>query len=449
MLAGAERPDHGEMQLDGARYAPADSTEAAARGVALVFQEITVNKSLTVAENIFIDRLRQFSTRFGLISSRRLNAAAQSILDRLGVPISVSSDIERLNLGEWKCIEIARALSTEPKVLLLDESTAYLGRSEVDSVLSSIRQLKKEGITIAFVSHHLEEVREVADELTILKDGEFAGTFRTDEIEADEVHRRMVGREVSLSLYPKRPAEPDIAAPAVFAARDLACAPDLAGVRLEVRAGEILGLAGLKGSGADGLFAAISGDCRPRCGEMLLNQASYAPESPADAWRNGVAHLPGDRGGEGLIVEFSVMDNLVMARPPRRGPFFDGREAAKLSQAMVGTIGIKTAGIHAACRSLSGGNLQKVVLGKCIAVAPRLLLLNNPTRGVDIGARMEIYRAVRELTAQGLAIILSSEDMAELIGLSDRLLVLKQGRIVHRFERAAGILEHDIVRYMT
>ncbi|MDQ0393267.1 sugar ABC transporter ATP-binding protein [Labrys monachus] len=450
MLGGAARADGGTMSLDGVAYAPAGTAEASARGVALVFQEITVNRSLTIAENIFIDRLRSFAGPLGFIARRRMRDAAQAILDRLGVRISVSADIERLNLGEWKCIEIARALSTSPKVLLLDESTAYLDHIEVESVLAAMRQLKTEGMTIAFVSHHLDEVRAVADELTILKDGHGAGTFRADEIEPDEIHRRMVGRDLSQGIYPERPARATgDAPPLVFEATDVAAGRDLGGVSLDVRAGEIVGLAGLKGAGADGLFAAIAGDQQVRRGTMRLGGNAYAPADPGAAWSLGVAHLPGDRGNEGLIADFSVLDNLVMARPPRRGPLFNRRAAASIARDLVARIGIKTASIDAPCTSLSGGNLQKVVIGKCLATGPRLLLLNNPTRGVDVGARMEIYRVIRQKAAEGLAIILSSEDMPELIGLADRLLVLRQGRIAHSFNATADLAEHEIVRHMT
>jgi ribose transport system ATP-binding protein len=451
MLAGVERLDHGDMTLDGATYAPTNSSDAAKHGVALVFQEITINRSLTIAENIFIDRLRRFSGRLGLIDSRRVNQAAQRILDRLDLRISVSSDLKRLNLGQWKCIEIARALSTDPKVLLLDESTAYLDHREVESVLDAMRRLKAEGMTIAFVSHHLDEVRAVADHLTILKDGRQVGSFATTEIGPNDIHRRMVGRDLSEGIYPTRSSTTDngYRQPVIFQAERIGMGQELTEASLEVRAGEILGLAGLKGSGAEGLFAVIAGD-KPRTqGTMKLAGEPYAPVNPADAWRSGVAYLPGDRTGEGLISEFSVLDNLLMAMPPRLGPFFDRRRAVSRARDLVSRIGIKTASVDSSCRALSGGNMQKVVVGKCLAIGPRLLLLNNPTRGVDVGARLEIYRIIQELVTHGLAVILSSEDMPELIGMSDRLLVFRGGQVVHQFASAATAAEHEIVSHMT
>jgi ribose transport system ATP-binding protein len=187
----------------------------------------------------------------------------------------------------------------------------------------------------------------------------------------------------------------------------------------------------------------------PSCGTMWLEGTKYTPADPSVAWRSGVALLPGDRGNEGLIAEFSVLDSLVMARPPHSGPLFDRKAAFTVCSDLVERIGIKTANVDAPCRSLSGGNLQKVVIGKCLAIGPKLLLLNNPTRGVDVGARREIYQLVRQKATEGLAVILSSEDMPELIGISDRLLVLRQGLIAHQFQAASETTEHEIVRYMT
>ncbi|MFK8250124.1 sugar ABC transporter ATP-binding protein [Ancylobacter terrae] len=447
MLAGAERPDTGAMTLDGAPYAPTSLADAAGHGVALVFQEVTVNPALGVAENIFIDRLRRFATG-GFLDSRAMDRAAQDVLDRLGARIRVDADLARLDLGQWKCIEIARALSRDPKVLFLDESTAYLDHREVDAVLAAIRRLREEGLTIAFVSHHLAEVRAVADDLTILKDGREVGHFAVGDIAPDDIHRRMVGRDISGGIYPARPPRPVPAPAPVFRASRVELASGLRDASLDVAAGEILGVAGLKGAGGEALFAAIAGDRPLARGAMELDGAPYHPRAPADAWRHGVAHLPGDRTGEGLIVDFSVLDNLVMARPPRRGPFFDRARALDMAGALVRRIGIKAPDADLPVRTLSGGNMQKVVLGKCLATRPKLLLLNNPTRGVDVGARLEIYRIIRELAADGLAVILLSEDLPELLGLADRLVVMRHGEIAHRCG-AAGASEHDIVRHMT
>ena len=449
MLGGVVRPDSGEMTLDGAPYAPDSAFDATQRGVALVHQEITINRSLSVAENVFIGDLRHHARSFGILKREQMASQAQAALDRIGVKISVTANIDRLNLGELKCIEIARAISSNPRTLLLDESTAYLDHREVDAVLSVMQELKSQGMTIGFVSHHLSEVLAAADDLTILKDGQFVGSYGAASIEANEIHRLMVGRDVLHGTYPARSPPPATAAPPTLRVRKVAVGRELNEISFELGRGEILGLAGLKGAGAEALFAGIVGDEPLRHGELQLEGKDYRPSNPRAAWQHGIAHLPGDRGNEGLITSFSVLDNLVMARPPTIGPFFSMARARVTSNDLIKLIGIRTSSAAAPCRSLSGGNMQKVVLGKCLAVAPGLLLLNNPTRGVDVGAREEIYRLMRQKASEGLAILLSSEDMPELIGMSDRLVVLRQGVMVCEFDSLEDVEEHDIVQYMT
>lgn len=448
MLGGAIRPDSGEMTLDGSPYAPHSTFDATHEGVALVHQEITINRSLSVAENIFIGDLRRHSGPLGVLKRKQIAAAAQASLDRIGVKISVTANIERLNLGELKCIEIARAISSSPKTLLLDESTAYLDHREVDAVLRVMHELKSKGMTIGFVSHHLNEVLAAADDLTILKDGQFVMSCGAASLEANEIHRLMVGRDVLHGIYPPRLRPSAAAAAPALIVKKAAVGRELSEISLEVRHGEILGIAGLKGAGAEALFAGIVGDEPLRAGHLQLGGKDYCPSTPRAAWQQGIAHLPGDRGNEGLIVSFSVLDNLVMARPPAVGPFFSMARARARAKDLIKLIGIRTSSEASACQSLSGGNMQKVVLGKCLAVVPRLLLLNNPTRGVDVGAREEIYRIIRQKTTEGLAILLSSEDMPELIGMADRLVVLRRGVMVHEFNSLANVEEHDIVQYM-
>jgi ribose transport system ATP-binding protein len=446
ILAGAERPDDGAMRLADAGYAPLDTREAERRGVALVHQEITINPSLTVAENIFIDRLGRFS-RCGFLQTRALERAAQQVLDSFDADIQVSAALARLDLGQWKCIEIARALSHEPRVLFLDEATAFLGHREVDALLKAIHALKGRGLSVAFVSHHLSEVTQVADRLTILKDGSLAGSARVADIAPADIHARMVGRDISGHVFP--PKAQRAPAEVVLAVQRLSVAGRLDDVSLDVHGGEIVGIAGLKGSGGEALLEVAMGVLAPNGGTLLLNASAYAPKHPAAAWHAGVAYLPGDRTGEGLIADFSVLDNVVMARPPRRFGWFDRAAAQHDASGLSARLMIKAAHPDIACRTLSGGNLQKVVLAKCLHVGPRLLLLNNPTRGVDIGARIEIYRVIRALADDGVAVLLVSDDLPELIGLSDRLAVMRGGRIEQVFAAGATPDETTIVRFMT
>lgn len=445
VLGGVERATQGTMELDGHPYAPPHTRDAESRGIAMVFQEVTINPSLSVAENIYIDRLRRF-TRFGILDRANLERQAQEVLDSFSAGISVRTDIARLDQGKWKCIEIARALSLRPKVLFLDEATAFLNHKEVDAVLASIRALKRSGLTVAFVSHHLSEVSEVADRLTILKDGQWVGDFVTGELTLDEIHTRMVGRDLAGQLFPAR--RPHGVRASALELDQVGSGQQLRGISIDILAGEILGVAGLKGSGGEGLLEAIVGEKALNCGAMRLEGRPFHPNQPADAWAFGIAYVPGDRTGEGLITEFSVADNLVMARPPRKSIFFDRKQALALAAELVNRLRIKTATLSNPCKSLSGGNLQKVVLGKCIAVRPRVLLLNNPTRGVDIGARIEIYRAIRELADEGLAVVIVSDDLPELIGLSERLIVMRSGEMQYEFPADHSPTEDDVVRHM-
>ena len=447
ILAGAERADSGEVLLDGQPFAPRSLAEAEARGVGLVYQEITINPSLSIAENIYIGHLRRWR-RGGLLSTARMQREAQRVLDSFSAGISVSRSLSSLDLGQWKCIEIARALSLQPSVLLLDESTAFLNHREVDAVLSAMQALKRENMVIAFVSHHLAEVERVADRLTILKDGSKVGDYDSASIGRDEIQARMVGRGVSTGRPAAREPVPHPAGP-VLSARAVASGARLAPLSFELRPGEIVGIAGLKGAGGERLMELIAGIVQPDSGGIQLGGGDYRVRTPADAWRQGVAYLPGDRTAEGLIVDASVLDNLVMARPPRRGPFFDRARAGRSARALIDRLRIKTSSKDARSGSLSGGNLQKVVLGKCLAIQPSVLLLHNPTRGVDIGARLEIYRILREEAASGLAALVLSEDLNELISLSDRILVMRAGAVAFTVDQPADATEDDIIRHMT
>ncbi|HWJ75492.1 MAG TPA: sugar ABC transporter ATP-binding protein [Kaistia sp.] len=446
ILAGAERSDAGSIAIDGRAYAPRSLAEATALGVRLVFQEITINPSLSIAENVFSGQLARFRKR-GLLNQAAMNRAAQALLDTLAVDVSVAQPLARLDLGQWKCIEVARALSTEPRAVLFDESTAFLNHREADQLLAAMRALGDRGLVVAFVSHHLAEIDAVADQLTILKDGRKVGDFTAGELDREGIQSRMVGRDLSRGLYPPRPATRASGEPMLRFSN--VAADGLEPTSLSVAPGEILGIAGLKGAGGERILEVAAGVVRPRGGSITVGGAPLAAKTPAEGWAARIAYLPGERTTEGLIVDASVLDNLVMAKPPRRGPFFDRAKARAMAQAMIARLLIKASSEKARSGSLSGGNLQKVVLGKCLAIDPRVLLLNNPTRGVDVGARTEIYRSLREAAKEGLSIVMVSEDLNELIGLSDRILVMREKRIAASIDDPAATSEDAIIRHMT
>jgi ABC-type sugar transport system ATPase subunit len=436
----------GDAALDDVPYAPQSQREAEKAGVALVFQELNVSRSLSIAENVMLSHLRDFR-RFGLIDWSRLNAAAQDILDRIGADFRTSDDIDSLDLGQIKTIEVARALATRPRFVFFDESTAFLNHDEASRLMAVIRELKAQGIGVAFVSHHLHEVFEISDRLIVLKDGSLVGDWATNSMTEARLAELMVGREMVGGLFPPRDQVAHFGNRIVL--KDVTTASGMGPVNLSVSPGEILGIGGLKGSGGESILAAIAGVEAVQAGEMRLDGQPFRPAHPADAWAARIASLPGDRTGEGVIAEFSAQENLTLAeRPTRWGVFSDLPKIADLARTQIAALQIKTAGPEAAVSALSGGNMQKVVLGKCLAAAPSVLLLNNPTRGVDIGAKAEIYRVVRRLAAEGLAVLMVTEDLPELLGLSDRVIVTRKGKVSQVFERQSHPNEEEVVRWM-
>ncbi len=447
VLAAVFAWDGGRAELDGRPYAPKDMMDAERRGVALVFQELNVNRSLTVAENVMLGRLRRYR-RLGLIDWARLRREAQSILDRLDAGISVSDDIDRLDLGQLKTIDVARALASDPQFVFFDESTAFLNNREAQRLLAVISGLKAQNLGVAFVSHHLNEVFAVSDRLVVLKDGALVGSYPTASMTESRLHELMVGRDLAGGLFPP-PAQRSAGAPVAFAASEIRSAGGVGPLSFEVPQGAILGIGGLKGSGGETLLHLAMGLEAPRSGAMSLLGRSYSPASPQHAWRQGVAYVPGDRTGEGLIPDFAIGENLTLAvRPARALGFSDRARNRAIAQDMVATLRIKAAGTEAAAASLSGGNMQKVVLGKCLAAQPRVLLLDNPTRGVDVGAKAEIYRVMRGLADQGMTILMVTEDLAELIGMADRIVVTRRGRISKAFDAGARPSEEEVVKWM-
>ena len=446
VLAAVVQRDGGSATLDGAPYDPGSQREAEARGVALVFQELNVNRSLSIAENVMLGRLRDYR-RLGLIDWRRLDREAQTVLDRTGAEFSVRDDIARLDLGQIKTIEVARALAANPRFVFFDESTAFLSHAEAQRLMRVIRELKEQGIGVAFVSHHLHEVFEIADRLVILKDGALVGAYPAAEMTEARLHQLMVGRELAGGLFPPRGKA--LPGPVTVSLDAVRTRSGLGPVSLQLRKGEIVGVGGIKGSGGEGLLAALAGAERVSEGTMTLKGVPYAPREPADAWAGGIATLPGDRTGEGVVTEASVLENLTLATRPRRARVFrDGAAMRRSANEQVASLGIKAAGLDVAVGSLSGGNMQKVVLGKCLAAVPEVLLLNNPTRGVDIGAKSEIYRVIRRLADRGAAVLMVTEDLPELLGLSDRIVVTRTGRITREFDRAERPTEEEVVKWM-
>ncbi len=445
MISRVHNMDSGTVTLDGCAFKARNHIEAAQKGIAYVFQETTVNPYLTVAENVFIDRLRNFRDRFGLIQYKRLFAEAQEIFRKIGVEVDASANTSDLNLGQWKIIEIARALSYDPKVIFFDESTAYLNNEEITSFLSVIKHLKETGLAIGFVSHHMEEIFEIADVMTVMRDGKWIADLVVKDTNIEEVQRLMVGRTIG-DIYPTKATEAQLKE--AIKVNRLSRGKTLRKVTFDLKQGEILGIGGLKGSGGEEILGILSGDVNEYEGEVIVNNQPYRPSTPADAVKQGVAMVPGERMLEGLIADFSVKDNVNMGAIPRKGLWVDGRAEEAIANDMIVRVSIKADGVNAVCSTLSGGNMQKVVIGKCLATDPNVILLNNPTRGIDVGARHEIYQLIRRLSRQGKSILLLTEDLNELIGLCDRCFIMRRGEISRFYGFGDAPTEESIVSYM-
>ncbi|MBB3237294.1 sugar ABC transporter ATP-binding protein [Phyllobacterium endophyticum] len=447
MLAAVFPWDEGRAVMDGKIYAPTSLIDAERQGVALVFQELNVNKSLSIAENVMLGRLRDYR-KFGFVNWSRLHRDAQEILDRLEAGISVSDDVTTLDLGKLKTIEVARALAANPQFIFFDESTAFLNNQEARRLLKVIWNLRAQDLGVAFVSHHLNEVFEISDRLIVLKDGALVGSFPAEEMTESHLHELMVGRDLAGGLFPVARKIIPAGKPS-FAAREISAASGAGPFTFEVPEGAILGIGGLKGSGGDALLQLVMGTEGIMAGNMSFLGAEYRPANPRAAWRNGIAYVPGDRAGEGLIPEFAIAENLTLAVRPNHAWGLNDRSTGKaIAQDMVDRLRIKISNLSAATSSLSGGNMQKVVLGKCLATQPKMLLLNNPTRGVDVGAKAEIYRLIRELADQGMTILMVTEDLSELIGMADQIIVTRRGAISKTFEPGARPSEEEVVKWM-
>jgi ribose transport system ATP-binding protein len=440
--------DSGHFLLDGKPFRPGSVTTAASMGVGLVFQDSMVIDTLTIAENIFIDRLRDFQ-RLGVLSRGELLSEASKNLQAAGADFDVDADWSELNLGQRKMVEIARALSNHPTVLFVDEATAVLDAAGRDLVMEALRGLRTRGVSICYVSHHLDEIFALTDRITVMRDGRNVGTLDTKTTTHAQLETLMVGREVAGSMYPARNAIDIIHQRApVLAVDGLGNKSTLQDVSFQIHEGEILGIAGLAGCGGSELLYIIAGDSPARDGRMSLDGKPFYPRSPRHALSKGVALLPGDRDGEGLLRGGTVRENIALATLPQSLRMVRIGSERVAATRFMDMLSIKASSAEEPVDRLSGGNRQKVVLAKLLASKPRLLLLDNPTRGVDVGARAQIYAAISTAADLGMAIVLLSEDLLELIGISNHMLVLRDGHVSKVFDSTADLSEQTILPHM-
>jgi ribose transport system ATP-binding protein len=447
IMSGVVRPDEGAMTLGGRPVAFATPAQANAAGVVCIFQELSLLPDLTVAQNISVaDPPR----RFGLIDARAERRRAEAVLARIGCedvnPLMRARD---LPLSRRQMVEIAKALAKDPKLLILDEATSALAAADVDRVFSLLRDLRDAGLSIVTISHRMHEIEAVCDTCSVFRNGRRIETFAQGARSAGEIVRMMIGREITAHFPPKPPPKPVAErGPPVLEVRGLGWDDRLRGVSLAVGRGEIVGLGGLDGQGQKELLLALFGVLRGLQGEVLIEGRPARIGSPAEAKRGGagVALIPEDRKTEGLMLPMSIADNLAAASLDRlsSGPFIDRARAAAAVEAAVTRLRIKIGAAEDPVSTLSGGNQQKVVIAKWLMTEPRIILLADPTRGIDVGTKQEIYLLLRQLVEAGAAILFYSTDYEELIGCCDRVAVMYDGRIVRELA-GAEITEEAIV----
>ncbi|MGA9089271.1 MAG: sugar ABC transporter ATP-binding protein [Bradyrhizobium sp.] len=420
-----------------------NTREAEQSGIAIIYQELNLIPELTVAENIFLDR--QPTNRIGAIDWRRLNDDAQTLLDELGIrDFGPADQVKHLTVGRQQMVEIAKALSKRAGILVLDEPTSALTDREVAELFSIIRKLKQDGVCMCYISHKMEEIKEVADRVVVLRDGQTIGDVAAiADITLEQIIARMVGRDIKDMFPPRRRQRGE----KILEVRNLDVDhPALPGEKRVRNAsfsayrGEILGIAGLMGAGRTELVSAIFGACPGAThGDVLVAGKKIEIRSPADAIDHGIALLTEDRKALGLFLGQSIAFNTTIASLPtistRLTGVIDAARERALVEKYVEELGVKTPDIDTIVGTLSGGNQQKVVLGKWLNASPEIFILDEPTRGIDIGAKVEIYKLLNRLAGQGVAIIMISSELPEVLGMSDRILVMREGAIVAEFTR--------------
>lgn len=438
ILAGAETKDAGRILLDGRPVEDLTPQKAMSLGIGIIYQEFNLVPYLSAAENIFLGREPK-SRIPGFIDFRRMYAEAQRIVDGLGANFDVRRPVASLSVAQQQMVEIAKATSQKAKVIAMDEPSATLTEHELASLFRLIRSLKESGVGIIYISHRLEEVSEIADRVTVLRDGQLVGTRNVQDVTREEIIRMMVGRELT-EMIPKQPAP---IGDEVLRVEGLTRAGVLHNISFSVYRGEVLGIAGLVGAGRTELARAIFGADLIDSGSVYLEGRKLSITSPQAAIREGIGLVTEDRKQQGLVLQMAVRENVSLAnlRALTVAGFVNRRREREVALQYVHDLRIRTPGVEQRVRNLSGGNQQKVVLAKWLFTRSKVLLFDEPTRGIDVGSKVEIYQLMNELAARGVAIIMISSELPEILGMSDRILVMHEGRIAGELLREEATQE--------
>ncbi len=435
ILGGVQPPNEGEICIDERPVTLSGVKDSKAHGIALIHQELMLAPNLDIASNIFLGNEGAKGGLFGPLNRPKLNARAAELIARVGLRMPVTTLVSRLTAGQMQMVEIAKALSTKARIIIMDEPTSSLASAESEELFKIIKQLKGEGIGIIYISHRMQEVMDLADRISVLRDGRYVGDLTRAEATHDKVVALMVGRELSNEYFP--PKRERTSREPMLEVSDLVVpgAPDRAS--FTARKGEILGFAGLIGAGRTELMEAIFGVTPALSGKMKLDGKDYLPAAPRDAITAGVYLAPEDRKRHGLVLPMTVAQNTSLPNVSSYARFgwLDRKTEQSVAESGVKRLRTKTPSIRQAVVNLSGGNQQKVVLAKWLAMSPKVLILDEPTRGIDVGAKAEIYRHMADLADQGITILMVSSDMEETIGMSDRVVVMHERRLKGVLER--------------
>ncbi len=448
ILIGLIAPDSGEVLLEEKSLTGSNVNETLKKGISMIHQEILVIPGLTVAQNIFLGREREVSGKSGILSGwlndSELNRRAADLLDKMGGNIEPTAKMKHLSVAQMQMVEIAKAISNDAKVIIMDEPTSAISDKEVSTLFGIIRDLKAKGVSIIYISHKMDEIFQISDSITVLRDGKYVGTKPAAELDQNALIAMMVGREID-QMFPQatRPMGEEI-----ISVRNLGKAGKFSNISFNVKSGEILGLAGLMGAGRTEIARAVFGLDQWDEGEISIKEMPLRARTPREAIDRGVGYVSEDRKGLGFIPRMSVKDNITLSsmHNHRKGGFINTHSEQSVTDQMVADLKIKTAGNGQHVTYLSGGNQQKVVIGKVLLASPEIIILDEPTRGVDVGAKFEIYKLIRSLADRGMAIIMISSELPEILGLSDRILVLSKGKQTALLSKAEATQEL-IMRY--
>lgn len=446
VLSGVHQPDEGTIRYRGEERRFAGPREAQRLGISIIYQEFSLVPYLPAYENVFYGQEKR--TPWGTLDRKTMKREASEVLKRLGVEMDVARNVAQLSVAEQQFVEIAKALARDARILILDEPTATLTSQEAERLFEVMRALKESGVAMIFISHHLEEIFAIADRVQCLRDGKYVGTSPIADCTTESLVKMIAGRDIAHTFPPKHH---DSAGEVVLKVRKLQRTPKLPSLSFEVRAGEILGFAGLIGSGRTEVIRALIGADRAHIRDVEFAGKPFRPKSPADSRAAGIGLLPEDRKQQGLILPFSVGANIVLPnlQAITNWAGISGKRGSEIARHFIESVRIKTPSADQHVRNLSGGNQQKVVIAKWLHADCRVLIFDEPTRGIDVGAKAEIYEMMRKLTAQGVAIIMISSELPEVVGMSDRVIVMRQHRVETIIERADDITAENIIYYAT